>query len=186
MKRSERGFTLIELLVVVAILSLMVGAVSMSIFQVVTGTERSNNNMTVIRQVQNAGDWISRDAVSAQNVVVDDDPETPEFLTLTWREGVYGGDTIYYTYHSVTYSFQDMPDEIGKLQRQYLIYNEDMTELIGNTTTLVAEYIHYTGESDRTYAVYDYEKSVLTVQIASSLGEANEIKEYRVWHRSSY
>lgn len=184
MKRSERGFTLIELLVVVAILSLMVGAVSMSILQVVYGTERSNNNMTVIRQVQNAGDWISRDAVSAQSVRVDD-LTPPDFLILEWREGVYGEDTTYH-YHSVTYSFQDMsPDGIGKLQRQYLIDDDEGVQT-GNTTTLVAEYIHYTGESDRTYAVYDSEKSVLTVTIASSLGEANEIKEYRVWHRSSY
>jgi len=73
MKPSERGFTLIELSVVIAIVALIVIAANMSIFQVVKGTERSNDQLTAIRQVQNAGYWISHDTQMSQSIFTGDD-----------------------------------------------------------------------------------------------------------------
>ncbi len=185
MKRSERGFTLIELLIVMAIVALIAGAAGAATMQLFASTKRSNDHMTAVRQVQNAGYWISRDAMMAENVVVDN--LTPSnFLVLNWAEWDYAGDS---TYHSVTYSIEDpSPDGIRKLKRQYLIYiyddDDDEWEEIGNTMTLVAKYIYYTGESDTTWA--SYTPPVLTVQIAASIGEASEIKEYRIWHRPNF
>ncbi len=58
MKRGERGFTLLELVVAAAIITLASGAAGIATFQVFKGTERNNNYMTAVRQVQNAGYWI--------------------------------------------------------------------------------------------------------------------------------
>ena len=141
-KRDQRGFTLIELLVALAIVALIAGAAVMTMFQVINVTKSSNDRMTVIRQVQNAGYWISHDTLMAQSVVVDDDPETAEFLILTWTEWGYGEDS---TYHSVTYSFQDLSDGIGKLKRTYKVGDGE------GETTLVAEYID-SGNSNFTFS----------------------------------
>ncbi len=180
MKRGERGFTLIEVLVVIAIVATISAAATMSTFQVFNVTRRSNDHMVTVRQVQNAGYWISRDALMAQNIVVDNDPETDEFLTLKWTEWGYDGDSVY---HEVTYFFQDLPDDIGKLIR---IHSSDGPD----EQTLVAEYIDY--NLDNTYATYEppdeppEQAPVLTVQITSSLGEASETREYRVLPRPDF
>jgi len=174
MKRGERGFTLIEVLVVIAIAALITLGATTTTFQVFNVTRHSNDHIAVVRQVQNAGYWISRDALMAESVVVDGDPETDEFLTLKWTEWDFGKkkDLVVY-YHEVTYFFQDLPDDIGKLDRTHWINDEV------NEQTLVAEYIDY-----NTNATYD--TSVLTVQITSSLGEASETREYRVLPRPDF
>ena len=169
MKPSERGFTLIELLIGMAIVALMAGAATMATFQVLNITKRSNDQMTVIRQVQNAGYWISHDALMAENVITGN-LTPPDFLILVWTE--WGEPP---TFHKVTYSFQDLPDdEIGKLRRTY------WSSAGADEQALVAEYIHY----NTTTA--NYTSPVLTVQIAASLGEAEETREYTVWRRPNF
>ena len=129
MKRSERGFTLIELLLVIAIVAGIALASGAATTQLFASSKRTNDHITATRQVQNAGFWISRDAMMADNATVNN--ETPaNFLVLTWTEWGYDADS---TYHSVTYSLQDLSVGIGKIQRQYLIHNAQGAE-IGNTT----------------------------------------------------
>jgi len=180
MKRSERGFTFIELLVVTAIVALIAGAASMATFQVFNVSKRSDNHMTVIRQAQNAGYWISRDALMAEEVVTDN-LTLPDFLILRWTE--WDKDKKKPSiYHSVTYSFQDLSDGIGKLIRTHEINGE------ANVQTLVAEYIYYTPDDpeNTTDTEATYNSPLLTVQIAASLEEANETREYRVWRRPDF
>jgi len=99
--REQRGFTLIELIVAVAITGLIVGGITMSIFQVINIEARTSNHMTAVKEVQNAGFWVSHDAPMAQDVDTDDDPGTPELelVTLTWTEWNN-------TYHEVTYTLE--------------------------------------------------------------------------------
>ena len=194
MRRSERGFTLIELLVVIAIVALIAAAASMSTFQVMNVTKRSNNHVTVVRQVQNAGYWICRDALMAENVVVDN--QTPSnFLILTWVEWDYEEGEEGSVYHKVTYSFQDLSNGIGKLSREHSTYNADQ-EPIESETNLVAEYVYYNSDDsddpDNTNATYEppveapEQAPVLTVQITASLGEASETREYQVLPRPDF
>ena len=173
MKRSESGFTLIEFLVAMAIVALIASAAGATTLQLFASTERSNDHMTAVRQVQNAGYWISRDALMAEST----DNVTPEFLILNWTEWGYDEDS---TYHRVTYSFQDLSDGIGKLKRTHEING------VVSAQTLVAEYIYYNPDDPDNTTKASYESSVLTVQIAAAIGEANEIKEYRVWHRPNF
>jgi len=178
MKRGERGFTLIELLLVIGLVGLISGAASVTTIQVLTVTKSSNDHTIAIRQVQNAGHWISNDALMAENVVVDDDPLTAEFLILTWTEWGYDEDS---TYHTVTYFFEDLSDGIGTLKRTH------WSSAGTNEQTLIAEHIYYTPDvPENTDTEAAYTTPVLTLQVVASLGEATEIREYTTWRRPEF
>ena len=174
MKQGENGFTIIELVVALAIIALIGSAATMTTFQVIKGTERSNNHMTAVRQVQNAGYWISHDTQIAESAIVDN-LELPDFLILTWAEQDYaGGEPIY---HSVTYFFEDLSDAVGKLKRSH------WSSAGANEQTLVAEHIYYDPNDPDNSSKASYESPVLTVQLTAVFGDATETKEYRARHR---
>ena len=119
--KNQRGFTLAELIVALAITGLITGGITMSIFQVFDINTRSNNHMTAVRQVQNAGYWISHDAQMARDVAPD--PGDTGFpLVLTWTE--WGG-----TVNEVTYTLVD-----SELKRSHSVDGEP-------SETVVAQYI---------------------------------------------
>jgi len=178
-KRDQRGFTLIEVLVAMIIVFLIAGAAGMATVQGVNITQQSNDQMTVIREVQNAGYWISRDAQMAEDVIVDDDPETADFLILLWTEWDEGKGTLS-AYNVATYSLEDVVGGIAKLKRTH------WSSAGANKQTLVAEYIYYNpGDPDNTTKA-SYQSPVLTMQITASFGEAEETKEYAVQRRPNF
>ncbi len=94
--KNQRGFTVIELLVAIAISSLITSGLTLTIFQVFGGNARNSSEMTVIRQVQNAGHWISRDVLMAQVM-------TPaEVITVSWDQRESGDlgdeDRLYFAF----------------------------------------------------------------------------------------
>ncbi|TRZ49142.1 MAG: prepilin-type N-terminal cleavage/methylation domain-containing protein [Dehalococcoidia bacterium] len=182
-KRDQKGFTLIELLVVLAIIALIAIAATTTTFQVLASTKRSNDHMTAIRQVQNAGYWISNDAQMAQSVVTDDVPETPEFLVLNWTEWDEGKKKKDSKYHLVTYSFQDLSDGIGKLKRQYLIKNANDEPIGDGVTTLVAEYIYYNPGDPENSSFFEPQDGRWILRIQARKGTATETREYEVTPR---
>ena len=175
MKRAEKGFTLLELVVAAAIITLASGAAGIATFQVFKGTERNNNYMTVVRQVQNAGYWISRDTQMAQSVTADN-LTLPDFLVLGWTEWDEAGEP---TYHSVTYFFEDLTDGTGKLKRSH------WSSAGANEQTLLAEYIYYDSDDPDNTSKASYQSPVLTVQLTSLLEGASETREYRINRRSN-
>lgn len=68
MKRRTAGFTLLELVVVTAIVALIANGVLISVFHVLRNSESSENKISAVTAVQNAGYWISLDARKAQEV----------------------------------------------------------------------------------------------------------------------
>ena len=124
LNKNQRGFTLIELLVALAITGLLASGLGMTIFQIFSGNAQSSSQMTVVRQVQNAGYWISQDTLMAQRVEVDADPSGFP-LTLTWADWDTGD------VHQVVYSLS----VDNELMRTYSI-NGAL-----NATTFVAQYI---------------------------------------------
>jgi len=170
MKQGEGGFTFIELLMVTIIIALITGAATMTIFQVIRGTERSNDHMIAINQVQNAGYWISRDTQMAENVTVG--LTLPNFLILSWVEEESGE-------HQVTYTLEAMPGtELKKLQR-HLSINE-----VPDSTTFVAQYIDPNPE--RTKCQFINGKLILTVTARTSIDPQTktETRVYEVASRS--
>ena len=119
--KNQRGFTLIELLIAIAITGLVSGGITMTLFQVFNINALSTNHMIAVRQVQNAGYWISRDAQMAQSMVTTGVSGFP--LTLTWSE--WDG-----TVNQATYTIIG-----GELERSHSINGGDPTK------TLVAQYI---------------------------------------------
>ena len=139
--KNQSGFTLVELMIAVAISSLITLGFLVTILQLFHGSLSSSGEMTVIRQVQNAGYWISRDIQMAQEVELGVSSGFP--LTLTRYQYSWDpekpdrrGDG-----YRVIYTLVD-----GKLKRVYYFALEDV---YGNVTfdsepdytTFIAEYI---------------------------------------------
>ena len=86
-KCRQKGLTLVELIIALAIASIIMAALSGAVYQVLAGSARSTNNMAAMRQVQQVGHEISRDALQARpaEIMISDNPEEP-ILTIVWRE----------------------------------------------------------------------------------------------------
>ena len=121
--KGERGFTLIELLIAIVIAGLITGGITFAIMQILTINTRASNHMVAVRQVQQAGKEVSKDALQAQNVTRGVNQGFP--LALNWTE--WGTN---YT-HGIIYSLQGN----GELQRQH--YGNSTLD----STIVVAEYI---------------------------------------------
>ncbi|MFQ6122708.1 MAG: type II secretion system protein J [Dehalococcoidales bacterium] len=176
MKQAEKGFTIIELAVAITIIAFVGSAAAVATFQVFKGTERNNDYMITVRQVQNAGYWISRDTQMAQSVTTDN-LTLPDLLVLRWTEWDDAGDPIY---HSVTYFFEDLSDGIGKLKRSH------WSSIGANEQTLLAEYIYYDPSDPDNTSKASYQSPVLTVQLTSLFEETRETREYRINHRPNF
>jgi len=86
MHRNQSGLTLLELLIAVALTGIITAGVSMAIGQVFTGSTRSSNRMMAIRQVQEAGYWLSFYAYAAQDITVTGDSGFP--VVFYWTDFV--------------------------------------------------------------------------------------------------
>lgn len=176
MKQGEKGTLYIELLIAITITALISGAVALATFQVSKGTERNNSYITAVRQVQNAGYWISRDSQMAQSIIADN-LTPPDFLIMTWTEWNDPNNPVY---HSVRYYFTDLTDGVGTLQRVH--WNSDGL----NEQTLVAQHIYYDFSDPDGTSQASYQSSVLMVQLASLFEETMENREYQILHRPNF
>ena len=175
MKKGQSGFTIVELLVTVAITAVVGTAATIATNQVCRSTGHSNNRITVVRQVQNAGYWINRDAQMAHNVVADG-LTPPDFLVLTWTEWDDNNDPIY---HSVTYYFEDLTNGIGKLKRSH------WSSAGVNEETLIAEYIYYNPNDPLETSKTGYVSPEITIELTSVSDDARETREYKISRRPS-
>ena len=166
--KDQRGFTLIELLVALAITGLLASGLGVTIFQIFGGNAQSSSQMTVVRQVQNSGYWISQDTLMAQ-VVEPDSGATGFPLTLTWAEFGTDGDE-----HQVIYSLS----VDNELIRTYSING------FLSATTFVAQDI----DLDPAKTNCAYSGGVLTLTVSASVSgyrPASETRTYEIIPRPS-
>jgi prepilin-type N-terminal cleavage/methylation domain-containing protein len=124
--KNQKGFTLVELMIAIAISSVITGGITMTIFQVIIGSARTNNHMIAVRQAQNAGYWVSHDGQMAQSINIGSDPLGGGFpLVLTWTD--WEGNR-----YKVTYTIIVAPPQ---LERSLSINDGEPTN------TIVAQYI---------------------------------------------
>ncbi len=173
MKPGEKGYTLIELLIAITIMAVASGAAGGAIFQVLRNTERNNDHMTAVRQVENAGYWISRDAQMSQSVNTTDTLTLPNFLVLSWTE--YDTDDRY----QVTYTLENMPE--GGLKK--LLRNQSVNGS-ANITSFVAQYIDSYPEKTSC----NLTSGILNLTITATVGEGSltqsETRTYKIVPRS--
>jgi prepilin-type N-terminal cleavage/methylation domain-containing protein len=64
--KSQKGFTLPELLITVAITGIIVSFLGAAVYQILNVTEYGGDKMTATHELQNAANWVSRDAQMAR------------------------------------------------------------------------------------------------------------------------
>ena len=176
MRQGENGFTITETVVAIALISVIGLAASMTTFQTLNVTKRNNNHLTAVRQVQNAGYWISRDAQMAESIVTDN-LSPNDFIIINWTERDYEDDDVY---HSATYFFEGLADGIGILKRNH------WSSLGANEDTLVAEYISYDPNDPLNTSNISYQRPELTVKLTALVEDAGETREYRSSRRTNF
>jgi len=166
MRKGQRGFTLIEMLLVIAITGLIAGGLTTTIMQVVTMTHRTSNRMTAVRQVQQAGFWVSPDFQMAQNVSPSATSGFP--LTLNWTDPGTNSS------HRVVYSLEPS-GELAILQRKHYIDSEL------DSTIIVAEYIdpNYTNIDPKDPCSYP-NCAAYIFTVTATLGGQSETRTYEV------
>jgi hypothetical protein len=122
---------MIELLVALAITALIMGGLTFIIFNIISNNAQNSGQMTVLRQVQNSGHWISRDTLMAHEVSVDPVSITGFPLTLEWTQFADEDPMVY----RVIYYY--VGDE---LTREYYEYEQGQPPVLV-ATTFIAEYL---------------------------------------------
>jgi len=177
LKKGERGFTLVELLITILLAGIVTAAVTGTTLYVLNVNAGTANRMTAVRQVRNVGFWVSPDFQMARNVVPENNPATPDLLTLTWTEF---GEASNCT-HTVIYTLEDMPSgEFKRLQREHKIDSDPPS------ITIVAEYIdpYQTSIDPSTPCSFpDCGELSYTLEVTATVGGQSETREYEVQPR---
>lgn len=166
--KNQIGLTMLELMLAFAISGVITTGVTMTFYQVVTGSIRTNNHMTAVKHVQDAGYWFSYDAQAAQSVTLG--PSSGFDLTLSWID--WNGVT-----NTVTYSLDDMGGGLKKLNRH----------LVAGTTTdtVVAQYIDGSAQNTNVTLANSRLTLTITATVGSGSQQQVETRVYRVTPRPS-
>ncbi len=162
----QKGFTLIEVLAVVAIVGVLVPVLSMSIIQVIRGTDRNNTMVVALSDIEHAASWLNQDLLMAQTTNLPAYPLTVNLVaggnvTLSWTD-YYGGVA---TAH----------------QSQYYLSGTKLMRNYGGQIANIALYISKAQFSK------DGSNKVFTVSLTSSpegVSGGSQTKTYRIYRRS--
>ena len=84
---NQKGFTLIEILAVMAIGGMLMSAGLLSIYQVVWGSARTNDQVAALTDANYAALWIKKDLQMARSTsLTDGDPVPQSSVTLEWTD----------------------------------------------------------------------------------------------------
>jgi prepilin-type N-terminal cleavage/methylation domain-containing protein len=158
--KDQRGVTLIELLVVLVIIGIITGGITAGIRQVLTVNTRASNHMIAVRQVQQAGKEVSKDALQAQSINATGSQGFP--LTLMWNEWGTNQTNI------VIYELVDMPSGLKQLHRSHTINGTAQP----TAPPVVAEYI----DPDQTSCSWNNVTLSFTVTATIGIGSYGAIE----------
>ncbi|MDO8567956.1 MAG: prepilin-type N-terminal cleavage/methylation domain-containing protein [Dehalococcoidales bacterium] len=176
MKRRENGFTLLELSVVLALSATIALTTTIFSFHAFNTTARTASHLTAVANVDNAGYWVSRDGVMADDVITSN-LTAPAILILKWTDWGYGTDNIYY---SATYSIENLSGGIGQLKRELQSSNgiEQHLNLASN--------IYYDPADAANSTTVAHVGSVINLRVASRFGNASETRNYQIHPRPNF
>jgi hypothetical protein len=136
-----------------ALAAVLMPAIALTVSRVFSDNGRSTRVMQTLKNVENGGYWISRDAMTSQSATSVGFP-----LTLTWQD--WDGNS-----HEVTYSLSGTT-----LQRTVLINS------VLSTTTVVAHDI----SSDPVLTDCQFLAGVLTFRLTSVIDSTVETGEFQI------
>ena len=84
---DQKGLTLVELLVAAAISSMVIGALGTALHQFIMTSERGNDELRALFDVQNAGHWLTLDGERAEATNLVDGAPPAGSMTLSWTSG---------------------------------------------------------------------------------------------------
>ena len=124
--KGQGGITLVELLVAIVLVGMISLGITMGISQVLVINARASNHMIAVRQVQQAGDRVSKDVLQAQNVTAGANSGFP--LTLAWKD-------LQDKVHKVEYNLKETPSSSSSntlkvLERKHTIDGDSYTRVI--------------------------------------------------------
>ena len=111
-KCGEKGFTFVEILVALAILTVIMGGLGAITIQIFNTNDLSTNRALAIRQVQNAGQWLSRDMLQATLTPTFSSPNGFPSVVITQDLSSYGGQLVTVTY-TITGTDLQRTEQIG-------------------------------------------------------------------------
>jgi len=162
---KQKGFTLIELLIAMLISGMIVAAVGTAIFQVFRVNALTSNSVAAFAQVQNAGFWISHDAVMAHAVTVNNSATgTLQSITLDWVDWENDAHQVVYTLNTS-----------GELKRTYSFQVGGVAQ--PNQTISVAQNI------DPANTNCSWDTPLLTLNITAQVGQQTATRTYIVESR---
>jgi len=171
LRKGQRGFTLIELLIAVALAGIIAVALTAITFQVFSFSARASNQMTAIRQVQQAGFWVSPDVMMADPSQIHAN-EDGNFLVLRWT--TYDG-----TVHEVHYVLETVPSTgVAMLMREHYT-GPDFDSLSLDSVTAVAEYI----DPDPAATSFLPALNAFDFTVTANVGGQTETRTYEVQPR---
>ncbi len=176
--RSENGFTAmaIELMAAVAIMGLIGTGAASTIYQLIHTTRQSNEHMTAVQYVENAGYWVTSDTCMADTVIADN-MTSPQVLILKWTDWGYGTSNVYYT---STYSIENVVGGVGQLKRR--LQSSSGTD----RQTVVSDRICYDPADQSNSTNITYQSPMLNLRVAARFGSYTEVRQYQVYQRPNF
>ena len=165
---GQRGFTLIEMVVVVALIGIIAAGIAMTISQVMAVNSRTSSKMVALRQVQQAGDRVSKDVL--QSKIVDYSPSEGKFLVLEWIQFEESAGNLTEISVKVEYDLVPMAGDLSKLVRAHSVGGGSAT------MTQVAQYI----DPDKTSFLPDEDSGGYIFRVSASVGLYTETRDYKV------
>jgi prepilin-type N-terminal cleavage/methylation domain-containing protein len=167
--RGCRGFTLVELLVALFIGSIVMVGASQVLQQLLVMVPNAEASMLAMRQAQFAGNWIVRDAYSAQTITPVVDPEYSSMSLVMYHEEWNSEST------TITY----FVDDNRNLLRRLVVENQggidsSETQVANSITSITSLYTEPMGK----------DRKMLTVTIIATVGSASESRTYQTEPRS--
>jgi len=176
MRRNEDGYTILEFVVVISLSAMLALAAAVFAFHAIRTSAQNQARLTVLTNVQNAGYWLSRDAVMADDVITDN-LTPPTILIVKWTDWGYGTNN---TYWSATYSLDDLTDGIGKLNRRL------QSSGGVDQTTLVAGNVYYDPADPDNSTSVAYQNHTIKFRVATHSGGDIEFRSYETYRRPNF
>jgi len=158
---DQNGFTLIELVMAIGVTGILLASITAAVGQVFNTNTNNSEHMVAVRQVQNAGYWVSHDSQMARSITDTAHAASPKILIMDWVE--WDGTAI-----NVTYSLSGTSPNL-KLNRLY----KENNVVISNT--VVGQNI---ASSSDCHSVYTAGSLVFTM--TATVGNENETRIYSV------